>query len=111
MLNFNRLVVIVMALASLGCSWVSVSDKGEKVRVLSAEEVVGCERVGKTTVSTAGKIGVLERYPEQIQEELDILARNSAPELGGDTVVAVGKPVEGRQVFEVYRCMPAAKGE
>ena len=106
----GALAAIVVLILS-ACSWVNVSDKGGKVRVLSAEEVAGCERVGKTTVSTAGKIGALERYPEKIQEELNILARNSAPDIGGDTVVAIDEPVEGRQVFEVYRCMPAVKGD
>jgi hypothetical protein len=106
----SALAAMVVVLLS-ACSWVSVSSSGEKVRVLSADEVSGCKHLGKTTVSTAGKIGALERYPEKIQEELNTLARNSAPELGGDTVVAVDKPVDGRQVFEVYRCVPAAKGE
>jgi hypothetical protein len=89
-----------------GCTWIDVTARGDKVRLLSAAEVSGCKRVGKTTVSTAAKLAGLERYEDKIQNELNTLARNSAAELGGDTVVPVGTPVEGRQVFEVYRCMP-----
>jgi hypothetical protein len=89
-----------------GCTWVDLTAEGETVRVLSAVEVEKCKRVGKTTVTTAGAVGVLERYPEKIQSELDTLARNSAKDLGGDTVVPVAAPVEGRQVYEVYRCLP-----
>lgn len=96
----------LLALYLAGCTWVQVSAQGEKVRVLTAAEVTECQRVGKTTVTTAGKVAGLERYPEKIQVELHTLARNSAIELGGDTVVPLDAPVEGRQVYEVYRCMP-----
>jgi hypothetical protein len=73
---------------------------------LTAAEVTGCKRVGKTTVKTAERVAGLDRYENKIQEELNTLARNSAADLGGDTVVPVGSPVEGRQVYEVYRCVP-----
>lgn len=106
-LHCGLLAVAVMTAG--GCTWVKSSEEGEKVRVLTAAEVTGCKHVGKTSVSTAGKIGVLDRYPEKVQQELDTLARNSAPELKGDTVVRVGEPVEGRQTYEVYQCMPSAK--
>ncbi|MCW8919581.1 MAG: DUF4156 domain-containing protein [Gammaproteobacteria bacterium] len=96
----------LLALYLAGCTWVPVSTQGEKVRVLTAAEVAECQRVGKTTVTTAGRVAGLERYAEKIQAELHTLARNSAVELGGDTVVPLETPVEGRQVYEVYRCMP-----
>lgn len=100
-------LMMAVAMVSLAaCTWVEVTPAGDKVRLLSAAEVSGCKLLGKTTVTTAGKIGVFERYPEKVQQELNTLARNSAVELQGDTVVPVGKAEAGRQVFEVYRCMP-----
>ncbi len=99
-------LLLAIALTMIGCTWVKATPQGEKVRVLSADEVAGCKRVGKTTVNTAQKIGAMDRIPEKVQLELDTLARNSAPEIGGDTVVRQGEPLEGRQVYEVYRCMP-----
>lgn len=96
----------LLALYLTGCTWIDVSAQGDKVRLLSAAEVTGCKRVGKTTVSTAQKVAGLDRYEDKIQSELNTLARNSAVGLGGDTVVPVGSPVDARQVFEVYRCMP-----
>lgn len=95
-----------LALYLTGCTWIDVSTQGEKVRLLTAAEVTGCKRVGKTTVKTAERVAGLDRYENKIQEELNTLARNSAADLGGDTVVPVGSPVEGRQVYEVYRCVP-----
>lgn len=96
---------IAMALFLSACSWVEVSPEGEDVRVLEPSQVTNCERVGKTTVKTKASVGALKRHEEQVQEELDILARNSAPEIGGDTVVAQGKPENGEQVYVVYRCI------
>ena len=96
----------LLALYLAGCTWVPVSTQGEKVRVLTAAEVAACQRVGKTTVTTAAKVAGMDRFEEKVQAELHTLARNSAVELGGDTVVPLGSPVEGRQVYEVYRCMP-----
>ena len=73
----KRSIVVLLSLYIAACTWVDLSQQGEKVRVLTANEA-----------------------------ELNTLARNSAVEIGGDTVVPVDTPLKGRQVFEVYRCMP-----
>lgn len=107
-----KYLLVSIAVLGLGaCTWVDVSPQGEDVRVLEAERVSACERVGKTTVNTAASVAGLKRHAEKVQSELDTLARNSAAEIGGDTVVRVGEPVEGRQVYEVYRCIPAGNVE
>jgi hypothetical protein len=85
---------------------VDVTAEGEKVRVLSSEEVATCKRVGKTTVKTASALAGLDRYADKVQAELNTLARNSAVALGGDTVVPIDSPVAGQQLYEVYRCIP-----
>lgn len=95
----------LIALLLQACAWVKLTPEGEKTRVLAADEVTGCKKLGKTTASVKGDVGGIDRLPEIVQGELDILARNSAVDLGGDTVVPVGEPKDGRQVFEVYRCI------
>ena len=102
----KRSIVVLLSLYIAACTWVDLSQQGEKVRVLTANEVTACERVGITTVNTAAKLAGLNRHAHKVQAELNTLARNSAVEIGGDTVVPVDTPVKGRQVFEVYRCMP-----
>jgi len=88
------------------CTWVDLTPEGGKTRVLSAAEVTNCTKVGTTTVSTKAVVAGIERAPEYVQEELEALARNSAAaDLRGDTVVPLGKPKDGKQVFEVYRCI------
>ncbi|MGE0080082.1 MAG: DUF4156 domain-containing protein [Thiohalomonadaceae bacterium] len=102
-----RKAMIIAATVSLtACTWVKLTPEGEKVRVLSAAEVSKCRVVGKTTVSLAAKVLGIERHPEDVQNELNMLARNSAVDLRGDTVVPIAPPVDGKQVFTVYRCMP-----
>ncbi len=99
-------IAMLLIQGMTACTWVELSEQGEHVRVLTAAEITSCKRVGKTTVKTAEKVAGLERHEHKIQEESDTLARNSAVELEGDAVVPVGKPVNGRQVYEVYRCRP-----
>lgn len=99
-------VASLMVLTVSACTWVDTSPEGEKVRVLMATEVAKCKHVGKTTAKTAHKLAGLNRHKDKVQGELNTLARNSAVNIGGDTIVAVDTPVNGQQVFEVYRCMP-----
>jgi len=75
------------------------------VSFLSSSEVSGCKYIGKTTVKTAAKLAGLKRHDHKVLVELETLARNSAIDLKGDTIVAVGTPVDGRQLYEIYRCM------
>ncbi|MFH7325976.1 DUF4156 domain-containing protein [Desulfurivibrio sp. C05AmB] len=99
--------VVIAAVLLLGaCTWVKPTVQGEKVRVLTAEEVVKCERVGQTTVSLLARVAGIERSPRKVQEELNVLARNSAADVGGDTVVPMGPVEDGKQTFAIYRCMP-----
>ena len=92
------------ALLVVGCTWVTVTPEGAGVRVAGAAEVASCERKGKVTVSVENRVAAIERKPTKVATELATLARNEAASLGGDTVVAEGDVIEGRQVFGVYRC-------
>jgi hypothetical protein len=101
----NIPVILAICLIVVSCTWVKLTDEGEKTRVLSASEVKSCKKLGKTTAVSKAKVAGVERNEEKLQKELETLARNSAVELKGDTVVPVGSPVDGKQVFEVYRCV------
>jgi len=102
----NIFVISFVALYIAGCTWIDVSLQGEQVKVLTAQDIVSCKHVGKTTVKTAAKLVGLERHTHKVQVELNTLARNSAVEIGGDAVVAIGSPKQGHQVFDVYSCSP-----
>jgi hypothetical protein len=102
-----RGALLLMLISLSACTWVELSPQGEQVTVATMEAVADCKRVGKTTVSTLSRVGGLNRYEESMQDELNKLARNSAVELGGDTVVPISPIEDGEQVFAVYRCKAA----
>lgn len=99
------LAIILLALVLPACTWVKLTPGGEKVRVLSADEVQSCTKKGKTNVSLKADIGGIERNREKVKTELETLARNSAAELNGDTVVPASEIENGKQTFTVYRCI------
>jgi hypothetical protein len=50
------------------------------------------------------KVAGVRRGYTTVAEELATLARNSAAQLGGDTVVPTSEIVDGTQTFAVYNC-------
>jgi len=104
-MRIRNLLLLCAGLSLIACSWVKLTPEGEKVRVLSEAEVHACKKLGKTQVSVADKVAGLERKPHIVQENLQILARNAAADMGGDTVVPAAPEQDGKQVFNVYRCI------
>jgi len=86
------------------CTWVESTDKGQNVRLVTSEQLGQCKKLGKTTVSVLDKVGFISRSEEKVEEELLTLARNSAADMGGDTVVVAGPVSAGEQPFDVYKC-------
>jgi hypothetical protein len=100
--------IVLCTLLATACTWVETTPGGEKVRVLDADEVTSCKKLGTTTSALKDKIAGVNRSAEKVKKELETLARNTAADLGGDTVVATSEVLEGRQTFTVYRCVGAA---
>jgi hypothetical protein len=98
------LSMAVFALLLSACTWVELTPAGDTVRIVSANEVEGCKRLGTTTASLRDKILGIERNQERVQRELNTLARNGAADMKGDTVVPISEPDDGKQRFAVYRC-------
>ena len=88
------------------CTWVDLTAEGEKVRILSREEVSKCKKVGQTTSTTSAKLAGIKRHDNAILDELNNLARNSAINLNGDTIVPEGEMENGKLTYQVYRCVP-----
>lgn len=100
------LIIAALLPALSACTWVKLTNEGEKVRVLELSEVSKCTLLGHTTANTQPTAVGIDRHPQVIQQELESLARNSAVNLNGDTVVAEGEVKDGSQRFAVYRCVP-----
>jgi hypothetical protein len=105
MMRIKSLLLVAAVLGLMACSWVKLTPAGEKVRILSQAEVASCKKIGKTTANVADKVAGLQRKEHAIQENLDVLARNAAAEMGGDTIVPASPIQDGKQSFDVYRCV------
>ena len=96
--------ILVTAIA--GCSWVSLSPGGERVRLMKPEEVTVCQKLGRTTATTSTTVlGFIGRSYPTVAEEVQQLGRNEAAKMGGDSIAPEGGIEGGRQTFGVYRCI------
>jgi L-rhamnose isomerase len=95
---------VAIALVTSGCTWVKVSENGEGVRVLEADQIADCELIRKTRSMTTTKILFIPRNKEKVLSEQTTLARNEAAGLGGNAVAVMGEPDGNAQRFGVYDC-------
>jgi len=91
------------------CAWVKLTPNGEKVQILSSNEIVNCKKIGKTSVSLKAKIIGINRKKEKVKSELETLGRNHGSDMGGDTIVAASEIENGEQSFDVYQCLEPKK--
>jgi len=104
--KFSCLILITSTCFFINaCANVKLTHGGEKARVLSTAEAANCQKRGATTVRVKPTVLTVRRQPTVIAEELQVLARNSAVNMGGDTVAAISKIDNGEQTFAVYRCV------
>ncbi len=102
----NKYVFILITIFTLNaCATVKLTHGGEKARLLSSGEVVNCQKRGATKVRVKPTMLTVSRQSTVIAKELQILARNSSVNMGGDTVTPISKIDNGEQTFAVYRCI------
>ena len=101
-------VFALTLLVVVSCApWVPLERNGDNVRVVSASEVQGCKNIGQAKVSVRDNlIGNLKRDEGKVARELTTLGRNSAAEMGGDTITPASEIDHGNQSFNVFKCMP-----
>ena len=105
-MNAFRLLLIslILATGTAACTWVKTEPGAERVQLLSANQVAQCERLGQTTTSVRDRVAGVQRRATQVEDELTDLARNSAIEMGGNTLVADGPVRDGQRRFTIWRC-------
>jgi len=108
----NRFFILT-AVASMvtglnGCagSMIEVYKGSDKVTLVDASQVESCLSKGTTTVSVLAEVGFISRSDEAVEANLLQLARNSAIEAGGDSVVKGTSPEYGKRTFSIYKCKP-----
>jgi len=97
-----RLSLLLLPLLS-ACTWIHMTPAASAVKVLAAAPV-GCEKRGEVAVEVKHSIAFIERNALKVRDELEVLARNEAPEMGADAVHPLAAPDRGKQRFAAWRC-------
>ena len=103
-MKISHIALSVVVSGFTACTWVEPTKESSDVLLVKAFNVETCRKVGTTTASVKHKVGIFTRSEEKVNEELVTLAKNKAAEMGGDSIVAQGEPVDGSMSFEIYNC-------
>jgi hypothetical protein len=113
MIKISKIVLttcalIIMSTGLYGCAskLIDLRPGSEKVAVAEAKQIASCQSKGAATVSVLSSVGFISRSEEAVEENLLQLARNSAVDMGGDTIVKGPAPKYGQRNFDVYKCRP-----
>ena len=99
---YRRFGALLLGLTLSGCTFVALTEAGSKVAQSSAQDVNNCTLVGDVSSQTKDKV-LVDRSTGKVKEELIVLARNRAADLGATDLVETD--VEGGSAtFKAYRC-------
>jgi hypothetical protein len=99
-------LLATLAAALLGaCAMVELTQGGAGVRIAKAEDVTGCVNLGRTTASVVHEVAGIPRHRDAVQDNINVTAKNSAATMDADTIVPASEVAEGKQTFNVYRCL------
>lgn len=93
-------------LGACASKMVEVRPGSERVSLADAHQVASCESRGKVTVRVLTKVGFVSRSVEAVESNLLQLAKNSALDEGGDTLVRQESSKFGERTFDIYKCRP-----
>ncbi|MFZ5602351.1 MAG: DUF4156 domain-containing protein [Pseudomonadota bacterium] len=101
----KRLVVPLLGTLFLSaCNFVKLAPNAADVLVLKPYQARECEQLRRTTSQVMSKVWFVSRNEDSMAEELTILAKNTAVEIGGNAVVPDSAIAEGKQRFIIYNC-------
>lgn len=103
-----RGLIVLCCLAALAGCWVTPSPVSKNVAVVNGVQVAHCRLVGKADLSVPDKLGTLQRVSDDMENDLQTLARNQAINVGGDTVAPLSVQDGGKQSWGYYACGPGA---
>ena len=101
--QITKAVAVLLSLFLSGCAFVTLTDAGAQVRQSSAADVADCKLVATIASQTKSKV-MVERNLSKVKEELIVLARNRAADMGANAIVPVADQSNGAQEFSAYRC-------
>jgi len=106
--NILLTTALLSSVALSGCASKLIGERigAELVELKSVTDVGNCQTLGKTNVSVLAEVGFITRRPEDVEANLVQMARNSAVDRNGDTIVKGNSNEYGSRTFEIFRCKP-----
>lgn len=103
----NLVILLAVGLIMSACTWVELSDEGKRIRIVGMADVATCKKIGTVNVALKDKIAGFDRDEDKVKRELENLARNTAADMegNGDSIVPAGPIKDGKQNFDVYKCV------
>ena len=98
------LIFLTSILSGCASHFIEVKKGSDQIVIVGADKISGCELKGKVNVSVLSKIGFITRNKEDVEANLDQLARNNALEMQGNTIVKLNSSEFGRRDFSIYKC-------
>lgn len=89
-----------------GSDLIEMRQGADRVSLVNASQVGGCQRKGEINVSVLAEVGFITRSAEAVEANLLQLARNGAVDASGDSVVKLNSPEYGKGTFAIYKCHP-----
>jgi len=103
MSRFRLAPLLFVPLLLSACTWIHMTPAANAVRVLNAAPT-DCEKRGEVAVEVKYSIAFIERNALKVRDELEVLARNEAPEMGANAIHPLGAPERGKQRFAAWQC-------
>lgn len=100
----KQLLCIGVVLMLTACATVKTVPGAEDVRLVGAEQLVNCQRLGSASAQVMDKITFVERDKEKMEKELLKLAQNEAVKMGGNALQVASDIKNGSRQFDIYRC-------
>lgn len=103
----SKLVMVLVGgtMVAAACSTVSPEPGAKAIEVLEAKRTEKCDKKGQTRVQVPTSFGFIKRGDKAIRADLRTLGRNSAIDMGGDTITPLTEISDGKQTFGVYDCI------
>lgn len=112
-MRMPRITVLAITAITLisglgGCASRMIGERigADQIDLAEAGQVSKCQPKGKVNVSVLSEVAFYTRSADAVEANLLQMARNSAIDNGGDTVVKGTSLEYGKRSFDIYKCKP-----
>lgn len=103
--NIFRLIsVCAVGMLVAACTIIEPLKGSEAIQLVNDDQTDDCELIARANIQVLDKVLFVNRSEQAMSANLDVLAKNEAVKLGGNTIVATGEITDGQRIYHIYRC-------